>query len=212
MSYKLKREPVRSLRDVAYESMKEAILSGVITPGEKLTETDLSNQLGISRGPIREALRQLERDGLVQSQPYRGTVVSEFRTEEADQVYIPIRRMIEIYAFCRAADLFEAHDYGALEAYIQEMEQGCARQDLKAVSRWDAEFHRYVVTKCTSGVLSSIWESLAAHFYGRIFFQNRVKQGTPEFSAVPQNHRDLLSVMHTGDPKGISSILETHIL
>ncbi|MCI8398487.1 MAG: GntR family transcriptional regulator [Oscillibacter sp.] len=63
MEYKLKREQVKSLRDVAYEAMKEAILSGDIAPGEKLTETDLSNQLSISRGPIREALRQLERGG-----------------------------------------------------------------------------------------------------------------------------------------------------
>ena len=211
MEYKLKREQVKSLRDVAYEAMKEAILSGDIAPGEKLTETDLSNQLSISRGPIREALRQLERDGLVQSQPYKGTVVAEFHTEEADQVYMPIRRMIENYACCQAAIIFEPRDYEILEEYIEKMETHVAQQDLKGMSQTDADFHRYIVTKCTSRVLISIWESLAAHFYGRIYLQNRVKRGTPKFFTIPQKHRSLIAAIRTQDHAVIAAEIEGHI-
>ena len=122
MKYQFKRENVKSLRDIAYESIKEAILSSDLQPGEKLTESDLSEQLGISRGPIREAFRQLERDGLVHSQPYKGTVVAEFSMEETDQVYIPIRQQIERYACCQAMELFGEEDYTFLESCITEME------------------------------------------------------------------------------------------
>lgn len=211
MNYQFKRENVKSLRDIAYESIKEAILSNDLQPGEKLTESDLSEQLGISRGPIREAFRQLERDGLVNSQPYKGTVVAEFSTEETDQVYIPIRQQIERYACCQAIDLFEEKDYAFLENCIREMEENCIQRNIGAISRKDSEFHRYIVSKCTSGVLISIWESLAAHFYGRIFFQNRLKWEKPEFSYIPEEHTDLLEAIRKGDKKAINNLIEFHI-
>lgn len=211
MSYKLKREPMKSLRDIAYDAIKEAILRSDIAPGEKLTEAKISEQLGISRGPIREALRQLERDGLVQSQPYKGTVVAEFSTEEAERVYVPIRQLIESYAFCRAADIFEDSDYAFLEECIAEMETNCEQRNIEGISRNDAEFHRYVVSRCTSGVLVSIWESLAAHFYGRIFFQNRLKWKTPDFSYIPEEHREILVAVKTGDQSAITDIVKVHI-
>lgn len=211
MSYKLKREQIRSLRDVAYDAIKEAILSNEIAPGEKLTESAISSQLGISRGPIREALRQLERDGLVQSQPYKGTVVAEFSTEEADKVFTPIRQLIENYACCRAAELFTPNDYAFLEGCILEMETNCTQRDLKAISQNDSDFHRYIVAKCTSGVLTSIWESLAAHFYGRIIFQNRLKCEKPEFTYIPEEHRELLAAIKSGNCDVICDTIKVHI-
>ena len=211
MKYQFKRENVKSLRDIAYESIKEAILSSDLQPGEKLTESDLSEQLGISRGPIREAFRQLERDGLVHSQPYKGTVVAEFSMEETDQVYIPIRQQIERYACCQAMELFGEEDYTFLESCITEMESNCVQRKIEAISRNDAEFHRYIVSKCTSGVLVSIWDSLAAHFYGRIFFQNRLKWEKPEFSYIPEEHRELLEAIRNSNKKAINNLIKIHI-
>ncbi len=211
MDYKFKRENLKSLRDVAYEAIKEAILSNNIKAGEKLTESSISSQLGISRGPIREALRQLERDGLVQSQPYRGTVVAEFSTEEADKVYIPIRQLVEEYACQRAAELFTEEDYQFLNECICKMDAACAQRDLEAASREDAAFHRYIVVRCTSGMLTSIWDSLSAHFYGRIFFQNRLKEEKPEFSYIPEEHRDMLAAIQSGDQAAISKVIKIHV-
>ena len=211
MNYQLKRERVRSLKDIAYESIREAILGGNLKAGEKLTESEISEQLGISRGPIREAFRQLEMEGLVHSQPYKGTVVAEFSQEETEQVYIPIRRQVECYACQKAVQIFEEEDYAFLEDCISRMETLCREKDVEAISREDAEFHRYIVTKCTSGVLSTIWESLAAHFYGRIFFQNRLKWERPEFSYVPEEHRELLAAIRSGNRTAIDSVIDIHI-
>ena len=211
MNYKFKRENIKSLRDIAYEAIRDAILSNHLAAGEKLTEADLSKQLGISRGPIREAFRQLERDGLVQSQPYKGTVVAEFDTEEAKKVYVPIRQLVEQYACSRAATVFQEEDYEYLNQCISKMEEDCAQRDVETISKDDAEFHRYIVTKCSSCLLTSIWESLAAHFYGRIFFQDRLKQEKPEFSYIPKEHTELIAAMKTGDEQAIMEIIKVHI-
>ena len=211
MKYQFKRENVKSLKDIVYENIKEAILRSDLQPGEKLTESDLSKQLGISRGPIREAFRQLERDGLVHSQPYKGTVVAKISTEEADQVYVPIRQQIERYACCQAIEKFGEDDYDFLESCITEMESNCMERRIEEISRNDAEFHRYIVSNCTSGVLTSIWESLAAHFYGRIFFQNRMKKEKPEFSYIPEEHKELLAAIRSGDQTEIERVIQIHI-
>lgn len=71
-------------------------------PGDKLVELDLSAQLGTSRAPVREALRQLEQEGLVVSYPYRGTEVLSVSQEEIEQVLVPIQLTIERFAFTQA--------------------------------------------------------------------------------------------------------------
>jgi DNA-binding GntR family transcriptional regulator len=80
---------VRSLRDMAYEDMREAILSGVLPPGQRVKERDVADQMGISTTPVKEALRRLEQEGLVVSQPRRGAVVSGL-------VQIPVEEIEEI--------------------------------------------------------------------------------------------------------------------
>lgn len=211
MSYQLKRGRIKSLKDIAYESIKEAILSGQLKPGEQLTESEISRQLDISRGPIREAFHQLAMEGLVYSEPYRRTVVAEFSQDEANQVYFPIRQQIERYACIQASTLFSEKDYMFLEECIAEMEVDCREQNIESISRKDADFHRYIVSRCTSGTLSSIWESLAAHFYGKIFFHNRLKWDRPEFSYIPEEHRELLAAIQANDAVLIDSLIHAHI-
>ena len=81
----------RSRRDQVVEVLRNAIISGAYEPGERLVEATLSQELGTSRGPVREALRQLEHEGLVTSFPYRGAVVLGVSDEEVQEVLIPIR-------------------------------------------------------------------------------------------------------------------------
>jgi len=80
---------VRSLRDLAYDDMREAILTGVLPPGHRVKERDVAEQMGISTTPVKEALRRLEQEGLVVSQPRRGAVVSRL-------VQIPVEEIEEI--------------------------------------------------------------------------------------------------------------------
>jgi DNA-binding GntR family transcriptional regulator len=86
------------------EILRNAIIMGTYEPGERLIEASLSTELGTSRGPVREALRQLENEGLVMSFPYRGAVVLGVSDEEVQEVLIPIRLTLERYSFSHALD------------------------------------------------------------------------------------------------------------
>ena len=85
------------------EILRSAIIAGRYEPGERLIEATLSSELGTSRGPVREALRQLENEGLVMSFPYRGAVVLGVSDEEVQEVLIPIRLTLERYSFVARA-------------------------------------------------------------------------------------------------------------
>ena len=84
------------------EALRNEIIAGHFEPGERLIEATLSQELGTSRGPVREALRQLENEGLVMSVPYKGAVVLGVSDEEVQEVLIPIRLVLERYSFARA--------------------------------------------------------------------------------------------------------------
>src|SRR5512141_2804217 len=89
-------EPLRSrgLRSVALLSIRRAIVNGVLRPGDRLMEADIAREMGISRGPVREALRQLEQEGLVISYPHRGTFVASLAADEASEIYV-MRAVLE---------------------------------------------------------------------------------------------------------------------
>src|SRR5262245_2591404 len=92
----------KSLRHQVLETLREAIITGRFQPGNRLVEEELCLQLGVSRGPVREALRQLEQEGLVVSFPYRATEVIGVSEEEVREVLIPMRLTLERFAFRHA--------------------------------------------------------------------------------------------------------------
>src|SRR3954449_13170028 len=96
------------------EILRSAIIMGSSGPGERLIEETLSTQLRRSRGPVREALRQLENEGLVMSFPYRGAVVLGVADEEVQEVLIPIRLTLERYSFVHALARMTDADFAEL--------------------------------------------------------------------------------------------------
>ena len=103
-----------SLRRRASDVLRSAIVEGRLRPGDRLKEVELAEQLGISRAPVREALRQLEHEGLVASLPYRATEVLGVSQEEVAEVLVPIRLTIESFAFRKALPLLTDDDFAAL--------------------------------------------------------------------------------------------------
>src|SRR5215216_6176661 len=96
------------------EALRTAIISGRYEPGDRLIESALSAELGTSRGPVREALRQLENEGLVMSFPYRGAVVLGVSDEEVQEVLIPIRLTLERYSFMHALGRITEEEFAEL--------------------------------------------------------------------------------------------------
>src|SRR5687768_1927778 len=110
----------RVLRHEVLLGLRTGILSGDIRPGTRLLEVPLANELGVSRGPIREALRQLEQEGLVEFFPHRGAVVVGVAEAEVETIY-GIRALLEGRAFARACRVVTDEDIDALAATVAKM-------------------------------------------------------------------------------------------
>lgn len=111
---------VRSLRDLAYEGIRDAILSGALQPGERVKERDVAAQMGVSTTPVKEALRRLEQEGLVVAQPRRGAVVSTLARIPVDEIE-EIRGSLESMAARLAADRMTDAEIERLRALVEEM-------------------------------------------------------------------------------------------
>lgn len=207
--YALEKPVVKSMKQAAYEAIGGLILSGGVQAGERLVETELSKQLNISRGPIREALMRLEQEGLVCSSPYRGTTVAEISPKETREVYIPIRKIVERYACRQAHAMLSSEDYARLGALVESLRAACAARDAQAVAELDAQFHGIVVDRCAGPTLRAIWRSLFARISLQIYAQTKLADIT---AAIADEHSGLLECMRTGDMARLHALLDEHIL
>lgn len=200
--------PARSLRQVVLAEIRQAILQGKLRPGDRLVEGDIAAQMGVSRGPVREALRQLEQDGLVVSHPYKETIVAETTDEEIVEVLLPIRVVLERYAARRAVPDLSAADVAALEAVVEEMQAAAGRQDLPLLVEKDLEFHQRLVELADHAQVSQIWSSIAgrirAHFYRSGAYL--------DLHGVAAEHAELLPLLRRGDLDELLPLLERHIV
>ena len=112
----------RPIREIAYDVLKKAIITGEIPAGERIVETEYADRLHISRTPLREALRKLERDGLVEYVMRRGVIVHAFTTEDVDQIYT-IRNSLEMLTLPYIIENATAEDIAALREKLAEMDK-----------------------------------------------------------------------------------------
>lgn len=189
------------------EAVRTAIISGRFQPGDRLIESALSAEFGTSRGPVREALRQLENEGLVMSFPYRGAVVLGVSDEEVHEVLIPIRLTLERYSFLRAIRTMTDEDFAELGKQIWLMEQAGRSSDLIKLVEADLGFHEIVITASgqlhTMQIWRTIWPRIRAYFYR--YERHR------SFEATVEEHRELLAALQTRDPATVVAQLERHI-
>src|SRR5919202_6686418 len=115
-----------SLQEKVYDHLKQAILAGEIQPGERLLETRLAKSLGVSRIPVREAIRKLEREGLIVAFPRRGVYASSLSPRDVDEVYA-VRAVLEGLAARLAAEHRTEEQLGRLDTIVAEMAEQAER-------------------------------------------------------------------------------------
>jgi DNA-binding GntR family transcriptional regulator len=189
------------------EAVRTAIISGRFEPGDRLIESALSAEFGTSRGPVREALRQLENEGLVMSFPYRGAVVLGVSDEEVQEVLIPIRLTLERYSFVLAIATMTDDDFAELGKQIWRMEQAGKANDLIKLVEADLGFHEIVISASgqlhTMQIWRTIWPRIRAYFYRYERYRS--------FEQTVEEHRMLLDALQTRDPAIVLEQLERHI-
>ena len=152
-------ERFRPLRDEVLDEIRTQILDGRLAPGEMLNESALAQELGVSRLPVREAIRQLESAGLVTSVPRKGVRVAVPDADESEMVH-RIRVALEILAVRRTIERHDDDVYGALETMLADGNRAERDGDEATLRRLNAEFHELLSEGSGSQVLQAILETV----------------------------------------------------
>jgi len=196
----------RVLREEIKEYLIDAILRGQLRPGDRIIETRIAQDLGVSQTPVREALRDLELLGFVTSEPFRGTRVRAFTHEELVQIY-PIRAAIEGVAARAAATRITTEQLLALEEQIDRMREASELGDEATAIEADIAFHRIIVEASGNRLLEQFWTSLslATTTFLTFSIHRRAIEG------LAARHEPILEALRARDPDRAEAAMRRHI-
>jgi DNA-binding GntR family transcriptional regulator len=206
--FQFEEQKTTSLRHKVTEDIRKAILLGQLKPGDRLREVEVSKQMGVSRGPIREALRMLEQEGLLISQPYKETTVAEISSEEVQEVLLPIRLTLEKYAIRKALPNIGEAQLAKLRAIVAAMQEGARQLDLAKVVESDLSFHEYLIDLAGIPSLLSTWSSINNRIRLHFIVQGRTYDN---LEVLYHSHQRLLDTIETRELDNILAEITIHI-
>lgn len=152
------------LRDVVFQTLREAILKGEIKPGERLMELQLAAKLGVSRTPVREAIRMLEQEGLAVTIPRKGAEVARMTEKDMEDV-LQIRRTLDELAAKLACDKMTEEQLENLQKALQDFEISTKSGDIKKVAEADVKFHDAIYIATDNPKLINLINNLREQMY-----------------------------------------------
>lgn len=162
----IRLEGYQPLRDMVFDVLMNAIMQGQLSPGERLLEVQLADEMGVSRTPVREAIRRLELEGFVVMVPRKGAYVAGLSIDDVESVY-EIRTALETLAVRLAAQRMEAADYEQLDELAGKMQQTWQEGDVDNWVNLDARFHELLYTFSRNerliSMMSNIMEQLSRY-------------------------------------------------
>ena len=203
-------------RDVSLESIVELlqrdIIDGVYFPGRQLKQTEIASMLGVSQGPVREALIRLVSEGLVENVPFRGMFVRKLEKSDVEEIY-QLRTVLETLAVKLAlSTLKQEKHFNKLRMFIERNTQAESEGNFSLAAEMDLGFHRYIIELSENTRLINIWNSLLAQsqYALRQLYENEIqKQGNVE--TLAKNHLLLLDVIRKGTRTEIGKALVDHM-
>ena len=196
----------------AYEEIRRRIFAGVYPAGVRLREDELSAAIGVSRTPVREALRRLDAEGLVVNVPNRGAHVASWTEEELNDIF-EIRSLLESYAARRAATRLTTEELDRLQALTQEMDSCLdalpSDEHYDLITRLNYEFHQRIMDAAASPLLKSLTTStIQIALMHRTF--RRYSRRALERSF--DHHRELVEACRARDEVWAETVMRSHIL
>jgi GntR family transcriptional regulator, rspAB operon transcriptional repressor len=196
-----------TLRKKVFSYLREEILSGAMGPDERLIETKIAKEIGVSRTPVREALHSLEQESLVKAIPRVGYVVTRMRQEEVEEI-CEIRVAIEGLAIKRAIERAQKQLEKDLRKNILRQRSELSKGNLRTYMELDAQFHEVSAVLSGSGRLIDMTQMLRRHML-RFRIQSLYIVETALKSL--EGHERILEAVEKGDPKTAIAALEQHL-
>ncbi len=196
-----------SLGEAVTSVLREAIFTGKLKPGERLVEESLAEQLGTSRGPIRDAMRQLQQEGLVTVLPRRGAVVSTPSVDEARQAY-GLRIVLEEYAASLAVEHLDDEDLGQLGKRITQMQAAADSDDLHTLLSHDEAFHDIVWYASRHQKLLQMRAQIAPQIHAYTVAAGHLY---PDLHVLADSHVPVLEALISRDPERVKAAIRDHV-
>ena len=197
----------RPIREIAYEVLKKAIITGEIPAGERIVETDYADRLHISRTPLREALRKLERDGLVEYVMRRGVVVRAFTIDDVREIYT-IRNALEMLTLPSIVENATQEDIASLRERLAVMDGLQEKDDVEALSPLARDFHWRLTSICGQKRILRVIEGQDE--YIRRFSAMSIRQENRR-SAAHNEHHLLVDYVEAKDLDSFTELTRKHI-
>lgn len=193
------------LSAIVLRTLREAIVEGRLAPGEAIVEAQLSRQLGVSRAPLREALRTLENEGLIISVPWRGAIVAPL-TERGVNELQAFRRLLEVFAAEQVLARDDI-DLDSLDALVGDMERCAEASDLACMNEADVRFHTRIVEMSGNKLLVDVWRSYVSPIRRALALRNRENS---DLDSIVMMHRSLIAAFAARDIGAVKECYKSH--
>lgn len=195
------------LRDVVFNTLRQAILTGDLKPGERLMEIHLANKLGVSRTPIREAIRKLELEGLVIMIPRRGAEVAQI-TEKSMMDVLEVRRTMDALCVELACDRITEDALEALNKACDAFAEAVKSKDIKVIAKADVALHDIIVQATGNSRLVQLINNLSEQMYRYRF---EYLKDCSRHEALIEEHRIIYESIVKRDKEAASAAAKLHI-
>lgn len=195
------------LRDVVFKRLRDAIITGELEPGTRLMEIQLAEKMGVSRTPIREAIRKLELEGLIVMIPRKGAHVANFTAKDIEDV-LEIRAALEALSTRLACNRLTNEDFAQLEVAIKEYSKAAKNQDVDGMIKYDIEFHDIICKATGNEKLVQMFANVKEQVerYRVAYLKNK-----DENVRVEKEHREILKALKERNGEKASKLTIDHI-
>lgn len=203
----IKLDNYKPLRDIVFDAIKDAILNGRLKPGERLMEVQLAEEMGVSRTPVREAIRKLELEGLVVMVPRKGAYVSGLTLKDVAEVF-EIRSSLEGLAAALAAERITEEEIKSLDKILSDITKASEKGDTETVIKKDMEFHQVLFSASRNERLVQIINNLKEQIdrFRIQSFSNPVR-----VKSVLSEHKGIIDAIKQGDTENAEKLAKAHI-
>ncbi|MDI3481058.1 MAG: hypothetical protein PWQ97_713 [Tepidanaerobacteraceae bacterium] len=198
---------IKPIREMIYESIRQAIFYGELKPGDRLVEKELAEKMRVSRTPIREALRKLEAEGLIKHVPRKGVVVKGFSPEDIIEIY-SIRQALEALAITYTVKNITETEIKKLKVLIEEMAALTEEDETEGLFNTSQEFNDILLKSCKMPRLISLINTYKE--YLKRFRMVTMREKERKISAL-KDHREILQAVIDRDAERARKLVEEHL-
>ena len=195
------------LRDVVFKTLREAILRGDLKPGERLMELQLAAKLGVSRTPIREAIRMLQQEGLVVTIPRRGAEVAAMTEKDMEDV-LQVREALEILAVQLASEKITKEQIAELEERLKAFEQAVETAEVKQIAQSDIDFHDLIYTAAENPRLVVLLNNLREQIYR---YRVEYLKDEKNYPRLIEEHRQIMQGLKERNEQYVVEMTKKHM-